>query len=115
MANIDMTKDGLLALAAENGIEVPAGATKAEIVALLEAIPAEEEATEEVIDFTPQAALALIGRIAASDSRWADMSATDPAVVAYAVERGWLETDDRNVTFGRYMLTKRGIRALETD
>lgn len=70
---------------------------------------------EIAADSTEAAALALIGRVSASDSRWADMSGADPAAVAYAVERGWLETDEDSIRFGRYMLTKRGLRALEQD
>lgn len=62
-----------------------------------------------------QAALQILSDIANSDSRWADLSGRDSAVVEYAVSRGWLETDERNLKFSRYMLTKRGLRALDTD
>lgn len=147
----DMTKDELLVLASERGIDVPSSANKSAVIALLESwddanpVPEEEVDVDallteleelrnykaaresavvyvetETTEFSDieTAAREILRHIQASDSRWADMSGRDRAVVEYAVQKRWLEADsDNNLEKQRYrfMLTERGIRALDQD
>lgn len=125
-----LKKDDLLNTAWNRDLEVDENMTKAEIIAALEADDAKvaadyfpEEEKEEVahaaIDIPVEgAALAIVARIAAADSRWADCSSDDRAALDYAVEMKWLTQGQgaelsQTMKNGRYMLTNAGIREIE--